>query len=222
MRFIYSILCMVMLLAFSKGSISQTVDSTTLNSSSISGNVTLTRTTTYLMKGFNNVENGGSITIPAGTVIKGDFETKGTLIIKRGGKIFATGTAQNPVIFTSEKPVGQRLAGDWGGIIILGRAGINTATGVDSAEIEGFGAGLGPIYGGQPIVNNDNSGVFRYVRLEFPGINLSGVINNEINGLTMGGVGSETVIEYVQVSYCGDDSFEWFGGTVNCVIQLFS
>ncbi|MBK7158027.1 MAG: T9SS C-terminal target domain-containing protein [Ignavibacteria bacterium] len=215
MRIIFSIICIAMILAVSGISSAQTVDSTTLNSSSISGNVVLTRTTTYLMKGFNYIENGGSITIPAGTVIKGDFETKGTLIIKRGGQIFAAGTADCPIVFTSEKPSGLRNAGDWGGIIILGRAAINTATGVDSAEIEGFGAGLGPVYGGQPVVNNDNSGVFRYVRLEFPGVNLTGVSGNEINGLTMGGVGSGTTIEYVQVSYSGDDSFEWFGGRVN-------
>lgn len=215
MRIIFSIICIAMILTVSGITSAQTVDSTTLNSSSISGNVVLTRTTTYLMKGFNYIENGGSITIPAGTVIKGDFETKGTLIIKRGAQIFASGTADCPIVFTSEKPAGQRNAGDWGGIIILGRAAINTATGVDSAEIEGFGAGLGPVYGGQPVVNNDNSGVFRYVRLEFPGVNLTGVSGNEINGLTMGGVGSGTTIEYVQVSYSGDDSFEWFGGRVN-------
>lgn len=215
MRIIFSIICIAMILTVSGITSAQTVDSTTLNSSSISGNVVLTRTTSYLMKGFNYVENGGSITIPAGTVIKGDFETKGTLIIKRGAQIFASGTADCPIVFTSEKPSGQRNAGDWGGIIILGRAAINTATGVDSAEIEGFGAGLGPVYGGQPVVNNDNSGVFRYVRLEFPGVNLTGVSGNEINGLTMGGVGSGTTIEYVQVSYSGDDSFEWFGGRVN-------
>jgi len=125
-------------------------------------------------------------------------------------------TKDNPIIFTSEKPAGQRATGDWGGVIILGRSAINTSTGNDSAEIEGFGPGLGPIYGGQPVINDDSSGCFRYVRLEFPGVNLTGISGNEINGLTMGGVGSRTVIEYVQVSYCGDDAFEWFGGNVNC------
>ena len=192
------------------------IDSTTLNSSSITSNVVLSNTTTYLMKGFNYVKNGGSITIPAGTLILGDFETKGTLIIERGGQIFANGTMYSPIVFSSERPTGTRKAGDWGGVIILGRSGINTVTGVDSAEIEGFGPGLGPIYGGQPRNDADNSGVFRYVRLEFPGINLTGISGNEINGLTMGGVGSGTTIEYVMVSYSGDDSFEWFGGTVNC------
>ncbi|MBS1518173.1 MAG: T9SS C-terminal target domain-containing protein [Bacteroidetes bacterium] len=191
------------------------VDSTTLNSSNITGLVTLNRTTTYKMKGFNYVKNGGKIVIPEGTVIKGDFISKGTLIIERGGIIYANGTANNPIVFTSDRPAGSRAAGDWGGVIILGRSGINTSTGVDSAEIEGFGPGLGPIYGGQPRIDTDSSGCFRYVRIEFPGVNLTGISGNEINGLTMGGVGSRTVIEYVQVSYSGDDSYEWFGGTVN-------
>jgi hypothetical protein len=192
------------------------VDSTTLNSSVITSNLNLNRTTTYLMKGFNYIRNGATINIPAGTVILGDFETKGVLVIERGSKIYANGTEDCPVLFTSEKPAGSRNTGDWGGIIVLGRSGINTVSGADSAEIEGFGPGLGPIYGGQPRVDNDSSGVLRYVRIEFPGVNLTGISGNEINGLTMGGVGNRTVIEHVQVSYSGDDSFEWFGGNVNC------
>lgn len=192
------------------------VDSTTFNSSSISNNITLTNDKTYRIKGFNYVKNGATVSIQAGTIITGDYGTKGTLIFERGSKIFANGTAGQPIVFTSMKPAGQRDKGDWGGIIILGRAGINTSTGVDSAEIEGFGAGLGPIYGGQPRNDADSSGLLRYVRIEFAGVNLTGVSGNEINGLTLGGVGSKTVIEYVQVSFSGDDSFEWFGGTVNC------
>ncbi len=206
----------VMLLALGASETHSAVDSTTMNSSSISSNITLSRSTTYIMKGYNYVKSGATLTIEAGTKIFGDFETKGTLIIERGGKIYANGNANDPILFTSDRPVGQRNAGDWGGIIILGRSGINTSTGVDSAEIEGFGAGLGPVYGGQPRIDDDSSGVFRFVRIEFPGINLTGISGNEINGLTMGGVGNRTVIEYVQVSYCGDDSFEWFGGNVNC------
>lgn len=210
-----AVICMTLLLSYAKVTHSA-IDSTTLNSSSITGNTVLSRTTTYYMKGFNYVQNGATLIIEAGTKIYGDFNSKGTLIIQRGGKIFANGNAGDPIVFTSQKPAGQRSAGDWGGIIILGRSGINTASGADSAEIEGFGPGLGPIYGGQPRVDNDSSGVLRYVRIEFPGTNLTGISGNEINGLTMGGVGSRTVIEYVQVSYSGDDSYEWFGGTVNC------
>jgi len=207
---------LIAILFLSVKTTSAVTDSVTLNSANITGLVTLNRTTTYLMKGYNNVLSGGKLVIPEGTVIKGDFETKGTLIIQRGGIIYANGTKDNPIIFTSERPAGLRATGDWGGIIILGRSAINTSTGLDSAEIEGFGPGLGPIYGGQPVINDDSSGVFRYVRLEFPGVNLTGISGNEINGLTMGGVGSRTVIEYVMVSYCGDDAFEWFGGNVNC------
>jgi len=192
------------------------VDSTTFNSSNITNTITLSGDKSYKIKGFNYVKAGATVVIPAGTFLMGDFNTKGTLIFERGSKIYANGTASQPIVFTSSKSAGLRNTGDWGGIIILGRAGINTVSGVDSAEIEGFGAGLGPIYGGQPRNDADSSGLLRYVRIEFAGINLSGVTGNEINSLTMGGVGSKTVIEYVQVSYAGDDSFEWFGGTVNC------
>lgn len=195
---------------------SQPVDSTTLNSSNITSTITLNNTTRYIMKGYNRVKNGATLVIQPGTIILGDSATAGTLIVERGGKIFANGNVNQPIVFTSRKAPGQRGPGDWGGIIILGRSGINTSTGADSAEIEGFGPGLGPIYGGQPRIDDDSSGVLRYVRIEFSGVNLTGISGNEINGLTMGGVGSKTVIEYIQVSYCGDDSFEWFGGNVNC------
>ncbi|HEY5616254.1 MAG TPA: T9SS type A sorting domain-containing protein [Bacteroidota bacterium] len=175
----------------------------------ITTNVTLSSSKKYLLKGFVNVNSPASITIPAGTVIFGEQSSKGTLIINRGAKIFAEGTANSPIIFTSQRPPGQRGPGDWGGIIIAGNASINTPGG--TATIEG---GTGTVYGGGATPNDaDNSGVLRYVRIEFPGI--AYLPDNEINGLTMGGVGSGTTIEYVQVSYCGDDAFEWFGGTVN-------
>lgn len=215
MKFIITIVFAVMLMLQSAG-IHAAVDSTTLSSSIITGNVQLSRNTTYLMKGFNYIRNNATISIQPGTVILGDFETKGTLIIERGSKIYANGTRECPILFTSEKPAGQRNTGDWGGVIVLGRSGINTTSGADSAEIEGFGPGLGPIYGGQPRIDDDSSGVIRYVRIEFAGVNLTGISGNEINSLTMGGVGSRTVIEYVQCSYGGDDAFEWFGGNVNC------
>lgn len=193
----------------------QTIDSTTLNSASITGVVNLTNNKTYIMKGFNYVRNGGVIVIQKGSLILGDKPTTGTLIIERGGKIIADGTMNQPIVFTSRLPIGSRGPGDWGGLIILGRSRINTSTGLDSAQIEGFPPGTGPWYGGQPVVDTDSSGILRYVRIEFPGVNLTGISGNEINGLTMGGVGSKTVIENIMVSYCGDDSFEWFGGTVN-------
>ena len=144
--------------------------------------------------------------IQAGTVILGDSLSQGTMIIRRGGTINAEGTKTEPIVFTSSKPVGQRVRGNWGGVIILGNAPTNKPV---TTNIEGVD--IGGQYGGDN--PNDNSGVFRYVRIEFPGIVIS--LNNEINGLTMGGVGRGTTIEYVQVSNSNDDSFEWFGGTVD-------
>lgn len=176
----------------------------------ITSNRTLDNTKRYLMLGTVFVKPGVTLTIPAGTQIFGDKNSKGTLIIERGGTINANGSAGAPIVFTSAQPVGSKAAGDWGGVVILGRARINTASGSDTAAIEGITPSV--YYGGTN--DADNSGIFRYVRIEYSGIALSP--NNEINGLTMGGVGSGTTIEYVMVAYNGDDSFEWFGGTVNC------
>lgn len=179
----------------------------------ISGNINsdavLTASKKYLLSGFVNVNEPATLTIPAGTIIYGEKDSKGTLIINRGAKINANGTKEKPIVFTSQQPVGQRGPGDWGGIILAGRAAINVPAG--TATIEG---GTGTVYGGGATPNNDdNSGVMRYVRVEFPGIALAP--DNEINGITMGGVGRGTTLEYLQVSYCGDDSYEFFGGNVN-------
>lgn len=169
-------------------------------------NYTLKANTKYLLKGFVYVREGATLSIEPGTVIMGDKDSKGTLIIERGAKIMAEGTAGNPIVFTSAEPAGSRAAGDWGGIIILGAAPTNLPS--DNAKIEG---GVDRAYGGTN--DTDNSGILKYVRIEFPGIAFQP--DNEINGLTLGGVGSGTTIDYVQVSYCGDDSYEMFGGNVN-------
>jgi hypothetical protein len=159
----------------------------------------------YLLKGQYIVREGGVLRIPAGTVIYGDRATKGTLIIDRGGKIFAEGTPDKPIIFTSKFGPGERDRGDWGGVIILGKAPVNQS----NVAIEGISP---PVeFGGND--PDDNSGVFRYVRIEFAGVPLTP--NNEVNSLTLGGVGRRTEIHHVQVSYGGDDGFEWFGGTVD-------
>lgn len=165
----------------------------------------LDSTKKYLLVGTFIVREGGILRIPAGTVIFGDRRTKGTLIIDRGGKIFAQGTPDKPIIFTSRFGPGERDRGDWGGVIILGKARVNQA----NVNIEGVNP-LMP-YGGTD--DEDNSGIFRYVRIEYSGVALSP--NNEINSLTLGGVGRGTQIDHVQVSYGGDDGFEWFGGTVD-------
>ncbi len=175
----------------------------------ISSNSYLTESKKYLLRGFVNVNPPAVLTIQAGTIIYGEKSSKGTLIINRGAKIMAEGTASQPIVFTSQRPAGSRGPGDWGGIIITGNASINVPGG--TAVIEG---GTGTVYGGGDSPNDDdNSGVMKYVRIEFPGIAF--LPDNEINGLTLGGVGRGTTIEYVQVSYSGDDSFEWFGGTVS-------
>ena len=183
-----------------------------ISGQSITANTTWTNNNIYELRGFNFVESGATLTIQPGTIIKGDKNTKGTLTIKQGARIDARGTATNPIVFTSTQPAGTRARGDWGGLIILGKAPQNipaTAT-QPLPKIEG---GLTPdaFFGGTDA--NDNSGFLQYVRIEFPGVAFS--TDNEINGLTMGGVGAGTTIDHIQVSYSGDDSYEWFGGTVN-------
>lgn len=173
---------------------------------SITTDLHLTADKKYLLKGFVYVEAGATLTIDPGTIIMGDKDTKGSLIIKRGGKIIAEGTAQKPIVFTSSQPVGQRDYGDWGGIIICGKAPVNLPGG--EGLIEG---GPDAYYGGND--PEDNSGKLKYVRIEFAGIAYQP--NQEINGLTLAGVGNKTEISHIQVSYCGDDAFEFFGGTVN-------
>jgi hypothetical protein len=169
----------------------------------------------YLLVGQVFVPNGATLTVPAGTVVKGDKASKAALIVQPGGKLIAEGTATNPVVFTSAQAVGERDRGDWGGILILGNAFVNQSA---KPAIEGitptqtFGSTIAEA--ATPTTNaTENSGSLRYVRIEYAGIELTP--NNETNSLTMGGVGNGTTIEYVQASFGGDDNFEWFGGTVN-------
>lgn len=170
----------------------------------------------YILKGFVYVTKNATLTIPAGTVIMGERVSKGTLIITRGSKIDAQGTQSQPVIFTSDQIPGNRQSGDWGGVVLLGKAPVNAGAG--EAKMEGnliptaLGAEKDYIwYGGSDA--NDNSGIMKYCRIEFAGLPFSP--DNEINALTMAGVGSNTTISYIQVYRSGDDAFEWFGGTVN-------
>lgn len=170
----------------------------------IKADKTLKYPNTYNLKGFVYVTDGVTLTIEAGVIIKGDKESKGSLIVEKGGKLIAEGTKERPIVFTSAQEKGKRKAGDWGGIILLGKAPNNQS----EQSIEG---GVRSKHGGT--VSDDNSGVLKYVRVEFAGIEYAQ--DNEINGITFGSVGSGTTVDYVQVSYSGDDSFEWFGGTVN-------
>jgi PKD repeat protein len=156
------------------------------------------------------VKNNATLTIAPGTIIRGDKLTQATLIITRGAKLIADGTASNPIVFTSNEAVGARNEGDWGGVVMLGLAKNNQPGGV--ANIEGIVPTTDTQFGGN--FDTDNSGIVRYVRIEFAGIALEP--NKEVNGITFGSVGSGTIVDNVQVSFSGDDSFEWFGGTVNC------
>jgi hypothetical protein len=193
----------------------------------ITTNTTWTSSNVYLLKGFvrvgtDAIPSGGTspavtatatLTIEAGTVIMGDRTTKGTLIIQRGSKIIAEGTSSNPIVFTSSQQTNQREPGDWGGLVICGKAhnNISGTLGVGIAELEGqYGGYHG---GGTTPDNADNSGTLKYVRIEYAGVPINP--NQEVNSLTLGSVGSGTIIEYVQCSYGLDDAFEWFGGTVN-------
>ena len=183
-------------------------------SANITTNTTWTTGKTYKLNGTIYVTNNATLTIQPGVIVKGIYSNTGTaLVITKGAKINAVGTATQPIVFTSNKDAGQRAAGDWGGIILLGKDKFNQTGGLNN--IEGLAANALTEYGGGTTPDtNDNSGILKYVRIEFGGFVFSP--NNEINGLTFGAVGAGTTIDYVQVSYSGDDSFEWFGGSVNC------
>ncbi|MFZ4796125.1 MAG: T9SS type A sorting domain-containing protein [Bacteroidia bacterium] len=176
----------------------------------ITASTTWLNTKVYTLTGPIYVKNGATLTIQAGTIIKGNSSVSNSaLIIERGSKIIAQGTAADPIIFTSDKVASNRNIGDWGGVILLGKAKINPAGGV--TNIEGLAASLDNEFGGTD--DNDNSGIMTYCRIEFAGYIFAP--DKEINGLTFGAVGRGTTINHIQVSYSNDDSYEWFGGTVN-------
>jgi len=163
----------------------------------------------YLLKGTVFVTNNVTLTIAPGTIIKGDRGTKGTLVITRGSKISAIGTVDKPIVFTSNIIAGGRAPGDWGGLVLLGKASNNLGT---SVTIEGISDATDKAkHGGTD--NADNSGTLKYVRVEYAGVPLGP--DNEINGITFGSVGSGTSVDFVEVYRSGDDAFEWFGGAVN-------
>ena len=171
----------------------------------INATTTLTSDKVWTLKGYVYVTDGASLIIQPGTKIVSDIAEKGALCIERGAKIIAEGTQTNPIVFTSAKPDGQKSPGDWGGIVILGKAKTNRSS---EPTIEG---GIGRPFGGTN--DDDNSGILKYVRIEYAGI--AALPNSEINALTLGGVGRNTIIENVQTIYANDDAFEFFGGTVS-------
>lgn len=182
----------------------------------ITADLTLTADKVWGIKNVVHVTEGATLTIEPGTIIKGDGPTKGVLVISRGGKINAVGTAKKPIIFTSPKDNGSKAAGDWGGLILLGKAsnfkgGDVLIEGLASDALNQYGPG-----GADGTVDDhddESSGELKYVIIEFSGIELSE--GKEVNGLTMGSVGSGTKISYIQVNTTLDDCFEWFGGKVD-------
>lgn len=184
----------------------------------------LSKDTIWMIPGVSFVKPGKTLTIEAGTYLvagalkeyKDEADNdkvhhiKGVMVVPKGAKIMAVGTPSAPIVFTSDKAAGQRAPGDAGGLILMGEGPTNQPT---TTVIEGLPKPLSTdiTYGGTDAA--DNSGTLKYVRIEFAGYNLNE--NNEINGLTLGGVGSGTVLENIQVSWGKDDGFEFFGGTVN-------
>ncbi|MCF8225638.1 MAG: hypothetical protein K9J30_07140 [Bacteroidales bacterium] len=190
----------------------------------ISGDVTWETGNIYVLGGRITVLDGASLTIEPGVVVKGQAGTGSNataLLIARGGKIMAEGTAESPIIFTSwideiepgdvaSPNLDPEYPGLWGGLIVLGKAPISADAA--SVQIEGIPASdANGLYGGD--VADDNSGVIKYISIRHGGANIGE--GNEINGLTLGGVGSGTVIENVEVVSNQDDGIEWFGGTVS-------
>ena len=181
---------------------------------------------TYILKARIAVVDGVTLTIEPGVIIKGEAGTGSNataLIIARGATLLAEGTAESPIIFTSiadeiepgmiESPnLEPTIDGLWGGLLIMGKAPISVASDNQTAQIEGIPADdPNGTYGGN--IADDNSGVIRYVSIRHGGSNIGE--GNEINGLTLGGVGSGTMIEFIEVVGNQDDGIEWFGGTVN-------
>ncbi len=194
--------------------------------SNITANTTWESGKTYILGGRITVTSGATLTIEEGVVVKGEAGTGANataLIIARGGKLNANGTASSPIIFTSvadELTPGQiaspnldaELSGLWGGVLILGRAPASFGGDVTEVQIEGIPASdPSGLYGGT--IADDNSGSIKFISIRHGGANIGE--GNEINGLTLGGVGSGTVIENVEVIGNQDDGIEWFGGTVN-------
>ena len=177
----------------------------------ISGVRTLNADSVYILRGIVTVDDGGELHIPAGTLLQGDVATQPTaLIVRTGGKIFSRGTADAPVVFTSTSPPGERRAGDWGGVVINGRSLCNFPAD------ECVGEGSSGTYGGTEV--DDDSGVMVYTRVEFAGFEVS--FGNELNALTLNGVGRGTEIHHVQTNVGLDDGIEFFGGTVDLKYAL--
>lgn len=182
----------------------------------ISGNITedtnLYKRDTYLLVGSVFITNNATLTIEPGTVILADYTSKASLTVSKGAKILAEGTETDPIVFSSNRSV--KHAGDWGGITLLGDAPLNK---FGNGSVANLHPQLAPSnyvnvnYGGKD--NCSNSGILKYVRIEYAGKRIRGA--GYLNGLLMAGVGNETVLENIMISYCAGDAFELIGGEVN-------
>jgi hypothetical protein len=184
-------------------------EATNIIAGTIEKDTKLLKRNTYQLVGVVYVTNNATLTIEPGTVIRGDDKTCGTLVITNGAKIIAEGLETDPIVFTSNKEKTERKPGDWGGIIILGKAPINTLGGLNTLPFD-----LEPLlnhYGGQDA--EDNSGILKYIRIEYAGRKLSA--QKELNGLSLAGVGRKTTVNNIQISFSNDDSFECYGGDLN-------
>lgn len=179
-------------------------------SGAIGESITWPSSCEIFLDGLVFVNEGVTLTIQPGTTVKGlrnpSNPPPSALIFRRGADIVANGTAEQPIVFTSDAPEGGRAAGDWGGVALNGAAPAN-CIGFPDCQAEGL---EGVVYGGDD--PNDSSGVLRYVRIEYAGRLLS--VDNELNIFTMNAVGAGTTVEYVQAHVGLDDGVEWFGGTV--------
>ncbi|MEI9811402.1 MAG: hypothetical protein WDO18_01435 [Acidobacteriota bacterium] len=205
------------------------VSSTETLTGEITSNRTLTNDTQWTISGIVTVKNGAVLTVQPGTIIYGATATSGSgsvLLISREGRLEAAGTQARPIIFTSARAFGQRQRGDWGGVLMLGKAPVNVAANISggatcgtagcnnpagSFYIEGLTTNPDGLYGGTDPAHN--CGTMTYTRIEYSGIQLSP--NNETNSFTWAGCGTQTTAHHLQAIYGGDDAFEWFGGTMN-------
>lgn len=173
----------------------------------ISTNTKLLKRNVYLIRGNVYVTNNAVLTIEPGTLIIGDFETKGTLIFTKGSQIIADGLETDPIVFSSNR--GVKKAGDWGGLVFLGDAPINKFGNLSSLVYD-FEPAL-TMFGGNNV--ESNSGIMRFVRVEFAGKKIKG--SPTLNSITFAGVGNKTILENVMVSYSAGDSFSVIGGDLN-------
>ena len=205
----------------------QNVPSTVTLSGRITSDVKLYAKDINYLRGFVYITNGATLTIEAGAKVQGKSGIDvAALVICRGSKIIASGTAEKPIIFTSSSAT--KTSGDWGGITICGTAPINTSATANGTSISGLYQTEGGIsnstnldgYAGSgdpafPTSNAaDNSGILQYIRIEYAGY--AYIPDSELNSLTLAAVGSGTTIDHIQVTYAKDDAYQWFGGTVNC------